>query len=313
MSPTERLVSVIIPTYNCADYLPQAIESALAQVYPRIEIIIIDDGSTDATEEAIRPYRPRVTYLKQPNSGVSRARNLGISLAQGNYIALLDADDLWEPEKVADQVDLFESDAEVGLVLTDTRVINILTGRKHVISYDMKCITDPLPELARRCFPATSSVMIRKQCFDQVGGFDERLTYGEDWDLYARIARKYKFGYVPKAHNVYRFHTSNQMRNVNNLRLKRDNFFTVLDRIYCDPIWGEALGRLRSAVFHEITFDTGAAYFYAGLLADARAEFLLSLSYRPLHLRTLFYLLKTFLGNRNLALARQLRAHAVAG
>jgi glycosyltransferase involved in cell wall biosynthesis len=112
----EPLVSVVIAAYNGAQYLPEAIDSALAQTYPKVEVIVVDDGSTDSTAEVVGAYGARVRYLYQQNAGTAAARNTGIQSAQGELIALLDQDDRWLPEKLARQVPLFFDEPRVGLV-----------------------------------------------------------------------------------------------------------------------------------------------------------------------------------------------------
>src|SRR6059058_153404 len=113
------LVSVVIPTFNSADYLAQAIQSVLAQTYQDFEIIVVDDASTDTTEEAVRPYAKRICYVRQEPGGPSMARNRGILQARGELIAFLDADDLWRPTKLARQVEYLKCHPEACLVYTD--------------------------------------------------------------------------------------------------------------------------------------------------------------------------------------------------
>ena len=120
-SPDARpLVSVVIPTYNCAHYLPAALESVLAQDYDPMEIIVVDDGSTDETQAVLQRY-PEVTCIRQANGGLSNARNTGINAARGEWIALLDADDIWPPGKLEEQMQILVAHPEVALLFGDTR------------------------------------------------------------------------------------------------------------------------------------------------------------------------------------------------
>jgi glycosyltransferase involved in cell wall biosynthesis len=115
----DPLVSVVVPSYNSARVVGQTLDSAFAQTYPRLEIIVVDDGSTDDTEEAVRPYRDRVVYVRQENRGLAAARNAGMARATGELVAWLDSDDLWNPEKVAVQVDVLQRHPECVLVGSD--------------------------------------------------------------------------------------------------------------------------------------------------------------------------------------------------
>ena len=116
-------VSVIIPTYNAAQYLPHAIDSALKQTYPHKKVIVVDDGSTDHTWSVIEPYLERISYLRKDNGGPASARNLGISKSKGEYIAFLDADDIWLPEKLAVQVDFLKKNPQFRLVHSNTWIL----------------------------------------------------------------------------------------------------------------------------------------------------------------------------------------------
>ena len=120
----ENLVSVVIPTYNRATELPSAIESVLGQTYPSVEVIIVDDGSTDGTEALIQTRFPRVRYLRQSNRGPAAARNAGIKAASGPYIAFLDSDDRWMPQKLERQIGLLRERPEVGLVFSTVRFVS---------------------------------------------------------------------------------------------------------------------------------------------------------------------------------------------
>jgi len=112
------LVSVVIPVYNSAEYIVETIKSALAQHYKPFEVIVVDDGSTDNTKDLLEPYLHRISYLYKENGGPASARNTGVNNAKGEYIAFLDADDLWMPEKLARQMDVFNQDKSIGLVHT---------------------------------------------------------------------------------------------------------------------------------------------------------------------------------------------------
>lgn len=183
------LVSVVIPAYNCDRYLPQAIASVQQQTYPHWEIIVIDDGSTDQTQAAIAPYRSDIRYVYQKNQGVSAARNHGIELAQGEWIAFLDADDFFFPDKLAAQVAMFYDQPDLGIVHS---------GWQRVTA-DGKFIMDVKPweqvpvlnlESWLRWKPVLpSAMMFRREWLVKAGGFDPRFPPAEDTELTLRLAR----------------------------------------------------------------------------------------------------------------------------
>lgn len=194
---------MIIPTYNRRDLLAQALDSVLAQTRPADEVIVIDDGSTDGTDAMLREryaerLGERLRYIWQANSGVSAARNHGMRLARGRYLALLDSDDAWLPDKTARQVDWLQAHPDFGMCLCNVarvdeaqRVLDVF-HRRDVIVEDGWVLRWILhnPSLV----PA--SVLMRREVFDDVGGFDERLRTAEDIDYHLRIARSWKIGVV---------------------------------------------------------------------------------------------------------------------
>ena len=193
-----RKVSVIIPTYNNGRYVADAVESALAQTYPLLEVIVVDDGSSDDTEEVLRPYRGRIRYVFQENGGPSAARNTGIHEARGDVIAFLDADDRWLPEKITKQLDKLEQDSAVGLVgcglsLIDEKgdVLQTILRRNYASRSAF------LEDLAVQNIVGGGSVpLVRKECFQRVGLFDKGIIGSEDWDMWLRIAWHYKVVFV---------------------------------------------------------------------------------------------------------------------
>ncbi|UBF29192.1 glycosyltransferase family 2 protein [Kovacikia minuta CCNUW1] len=197
-------VSVIIPAYNSMKYLPQTLESVLQQDFTDFEVLIVNDGSSDQIEQwAAQLVDPRVRLISQENQGVSAARNAGIAQAKGEYVAFLDADDLWEPTKLAKQVQCLDSNPEVGLVHTwmffaDEQGKS--TGR--VLPSDAEGWV--WERLAEKNLVACSSVMVRQACFESVGVFDSTLIPIEDWDLWIRIASRYPFAVIREPLMYYR-------------------------------------------------------------------------------------------------------------
>ena len=178
-------VSVIIPTYNRGWILREAIDSVLAQTYDNFELIVVNDGSTDDTNNILAAYEA-ITVIEQPNQGVSAARNNGVAHANGTFIAFLDSDDVWLPQKLAVQMDFFRKNPEAFICQTqETWVRNgrrVNSGKRHQKQSGM--FFERSLEL---CLVSPSAVMMRKAFFEKMGGFDESLPACEDYDLWLRI------------------------------------------------------------------------------------------------------------------------------
>ncbi|MGH8550017.1 MAG: glycosyltransferase [Methylococcales bacterium] len=208
-----KKVTVIVPAYNAAQYVSAAIDSVLGQTYKNIEVIVVDDGSTDQTEEVVRRYGHQVRYIRQDNGGPSKARNTGIRAADSKLLAILDADDVWLPEKILAQVDLLEENPDLDLVFCDAELIDE-DGRSYGSVWKQRgCYEAMVAESRRLAHPfATimmmdcilpSAVLVRRTCLDRAGLFDESLRYTEhggveDKDLMLRIALTSEMGCVPR-------------------------------------------------------------------------------------------------------------------
>lgn len=206
------LVSVIIPTYNRRRYLAEALESVWSQTYRQVEVIVVDDGSTDGTGAWLETYahRERLRYLYQPNQGVSAARNQGIRLARGKYLAFLDSDDLFEPYKLEKQVAYLEEHPGTGLV--HSHYLKFDDSGAHLGLRDTSFFTGRVyPEMLLywSVLIAVPCVMAPAAVLHEVGGFDETLRWGEDLDLWRRIARCYPLACIPEALSKIRVHPDN--------------------------------------------------------------------------------------------------------
>ena len=209
------LVSVIIPTYNRKMYVQEAIDSALAQTYPAVEIIVVDDGSTDGTGEILKArYDERIQYVYQDNQGESAARNKAIRLSHGQYIALLDSDDVWLPTKLEQQVRLMECQPEVGLVSCHALQIDAQGNLTRTTPLRPQQTTNivPLEILILNSPLYCSTVLMRRSHLDEVGLFTEEIRYGEDRDLFLRVATRCKVGFVCEPLISLRSHTDAQSR-----------------------------------------------------------------------------------------------------
>lgn len=198
MTMNSGLVSVIIPTHNRWPMLGEAVNSVLAQTADDCQLIVVDDGSTDDTAGRLRDYGARLTVLTQSRRGVAAARNHGASRASGGYLAFLDSDDLWHPHKLERQLGFMERHPEVEICQTDE--IWIRNGvRVNPRNKHRKPSGDIFRASLDLCLVSPSAVMMRRDLFERVGGFDESLPVCEDYDLWLRIAKDTEVPLIPEA------------------------------------------------------------------------------------------------------------------
>ncbi|MDJ1172689.1 glycosyltransferase family 2 protein [Roseofilum capinflatum] len=208
-------ISVVIPAYNAMAYLPETLENLLQQTWQDFEVIVVNDGSSDDTPQWVAEVRdPRVKLVSQENQGLAGARNTGIAHAQGEYIAFLDADDLWEKTKLEKQLQSLEQNPNVGLVYTWVLLIDAQgkkTGRVFKSEAQGKVWQTLIEENIVGC---GSVAMVRRECFETCGLFDRNLkSFVEDWDMWLRIASHYQFSVVPEPLVYYRQHANSASRN----------------------------------------------------------------------------------------------------
>lgn len=209
-------VSVVIPTYNCAKFLGRTIDSALRQTYRDFEIIVVDDGSTDGTQALVAAYEESVRYVYQPNQGASAARNAALSRASGEFIAYLDADDLWRPDKLSRQVEFLDAHSTCGFVHTEVSVIDEQDTVLHTcFNQDTK---RPIPQgqcvrdLLLRSHIQTLTVVERRTAFDDAGKFDPRLPIAQDYLHWIGVGLQgYGVGYLPEPLGQYRWRAGSLM------------------------------------------------------------------------------------------------------
>jgi len=226
-------VSVIIPTFNCARYLGRAIDTALGQTYKDYEILVIDDGSTDETSELIGQYDGKIRYFYQSNKGVSCARNLALSEANGEFFAYLDADDMWYPQKLEAQVAFLDRHRDCGLVHSEVSVIDEMdhvlhlqfnheSGRKVPQGH---CVRD----LLRQNHIKAPTVLERRDCIERAGTFDERLNGTEDYLHWIVVAMEGSaFGYIAEPLAMYRWRQGNLSNNVRRMNEDVERIFGII-------------------------------------------------------------------------------------
>jgi glycosyltransferase involved in cell wall biosynthesis len=208
----EPKISIIIPTYNRAGLLPQALTSALKQSFSDFEILILDDASTDDTYQRISSFLedPRVRYIKHPqNIGISANRNYGISIAKGTYIAMLDSDDLWLDEsKLSRQSEILDTHPDIGIVGTYVKIIDKEGKETGKISTHAADASIRRSMMFRNQF-FQSSILMRKETLVDAGNYDEKIPIWEDYELYLRIGKLHQLRNIPEFLTAYRDHDSN--------------------------------------------------------------------------------------------------------
>lgn len=212
-------VSTIIPTYNCEQYIRETIESALSQTYKDMEFIVVDDGSTDRTEEIIKSFSPKLKYIHyNENQGPSAARNRGIKEAQGEYVAFLDHDDIWMPTKIEEQIKLFENNKDLALAYSNFCYVDHRNVEMGALFDTVKPQRGFVFEkLILDNFVPTTSVIAKKKILEEVGGFNERFMISHDFDLYLRIAERYQIDFIDSPlvkHRIYPDSASSKKRKI---------------------------------------------------------------------------------------------------
>lgn len=202
------LVSVIIPCYNPTAYLTDAIKSVLDQTLQDFDIVVVDDGS-ELDVRSLLPDDERIIYARREHNGVAISRNIGFSLTTGEFVALLDADDLWHAKKLERQVKLMQDNRQIALCYTNVATLDERFGRQPSpieVPGDLQVdFLLPALQIMAQCNICTSTVMIRRECLNVCGWFDPLLAYSEDYDLFLRIGRFFpRLGYVPTAEVSYR-------------------------------------------------------------------------------------------------------------
>ncbi len=291
-------VSVIIPVFDSATTVAEAVESALAQTYTDFEIIAVDDGSTDASAEVLVRYAPRIRIVRQPNRGLSAARNVGVGAGEGELLAFLDADDAWLPEYLARMVDALDNCRECVLAYADLLIVDS-EGRALDTSIAGARIGHPpeLREMFERLWPIMpSAVVMRRAAFDQIGGFDEQfrgLGY-EDVYMWLRARELAPFAYVAEPLVRWRFSLFPRP-------LKRGGKEREAARIFARLVrerWGvsaDALVRARERAPRSILGYIGLRALGDGDRATARRAFARALRFDPFRVKNYLRLARTFL------------------
>lgn len=271
--PQIPAVSIIIPAYNLAPYLAETLSSVFAQTYQNFEAIVINDGSTDDTDEALAPFRDRIVYLKQPNGGVMKARNAGLRVARGQYIATLDGDDLWEPRFLEVLVGMLDADPALSVAYPNAWFFGSpnFDGKLH---QDVFPVAEPITfarVLKRECY-IFGLLVFRRAVLDDVGMYDEMLAGqgAEDFELWLRMLQHgHRFGFSTEPLAKYRWrHNSLSNTGVGILSC----LVSVYEKLLCTPATTvEESAWIRSQL-PELRAQLNYAQFKAALRAARYAE-----------------------------------------
>lgn len=293
-------VSVLIPSYNHARYLSQAIESVFSQTYTDYEIIVVDDGSTDGSAEILSTYSGRLRWYTQQNRGTYPTLNRLITESSGEYLAILNSDDLWLPTKLEKQVSLLETNAQVGLVHTYGYFIDSEGNRlqKNPLGYPWPRVPtgNIVEELVRYNRIVPSSAIVRRECFEKLGMFREDLYGLGDWEMWLRIALYYDIGFVDEPLTLYRVHATNACHCHDKMHL--DEIKVRCETIHANEslFWRRANSprAMRLALAHSYAC-LGTEYALLGDRRHARQAYYQSLRLYPLRFKSLLRLALTFL------------------
>jgi glycosyltransferase involved in cell wall biosynthesis len=304
-SPT---VSVVIPTYNRAALIGKPIRSILAQSYQDFEIIVVDDCSTDNTEKVLESFNdPRIRYLRhQSNSGAAVARNTGIDSSTSPYIAFLDSDDEWLPEKLAKQLHLFQQcSSDVGFIYTGFAAVDELNQVKRVVSSSYRgSLSDRL--LYNNFIGTPSTVMVRRKYLQQVQGFDPNMpSFIEDMDLWLRLSEQCQFEVIPEVLTLYAYSDSGDRLTLNHKSVVEGTLAFIHKHHRQDTFKTSARGQTRLSDRDRAAylFETGRTLICSGLLIShseaiqmGRHYHLLSFKTNLLSFKPLFYYAASLLG-----------------
>lgn len=275
----EPKVSVIIPTYNRKDYVTEAIDSVIAQTYKDFEIIVVDDGSTDGTGKMLKEkYGDKIRYFFKENGGCASARNYGIRMSQGKYVAFLDSDDKYLPEKLEDQVGILEQNNGIGFVYSDSYVLG---GKKQILLESVR--PDQNGSVAYALFMLTymtnSTVIVRRESFAMSGYYDENMRYNEDTDFFLRLSLYCSAHYLKKPTLQYRIHehgkSSNRSKLLEAVYFSSDKFLTQ------NPEFRRKIGRMADKRLGQIKLDLSMEYVVARNFPKALQELKLSSNHYP--------------------------------
>ena len=258
-------ISVIIPTYNSARYISEAVNSVLEQTFKAFEVLVIDDGSTDETEAIMSRYSAPVRYIRQQNAGVAAARNRGIEESRGRYVAFLDADDTWFPHKLERQLDALDKNRGCRICYSAFTVVDSTLAPLFINRSDRRdtALKDLL--LRGNIVGSICTVLAERSLFSAVGGFDPTLSQCADWDMWIRLAVHTDFSYIDESLVTYRHHGEMMSKNAS---LLESDSVRVLEKGFAMPDLAPSLRARRRIAFARNYMVLAGTYFHARLYRD---------------------------------------------
>lgn len=283
-------VTVVIPSFNRHSLLLEALASVFAQTVQDYELVIVDDGSTDATREALSPYKDKLRYIWKENGGEASARNRGIREARAPLIAFLDSDDLWEPTFIEATVGHFERNHHLALV--GTGCVRIADGVSQARIREPVLQGDLFSTLFMRNFITASAVVVKRACLDSVGLFNESLDQATDYDLWLRIAKRHPIALLNRPLCRWRHHSGNVSQH--EVR-HRQCILQVIESHCNDRRISPRMNRMRRSRLH---VSLGRAYLKVGRIIEAEECFRNANALTPFRIRPLRYLMTTWLRDK---------------
>jgi glycosyltransferase involved in cell wall biosynthesis len=294
----EPLVSVVIPVFNSEEFLRPAVDSVLAQRYRPLQIIAVDDGSTDASLSILQSYGDQIEIYQQPNAGSAVARNKGIKQSNGEFVAFLDADDVWHPDKTSIQIAHLKEHLDIGLVyaslLKTAHFQNseidrfLLTPVEGAIEIDPRGSGWRYTNLLRKSGPHTSSLIMRRSVIDRVGEFDSRLRRGQDYDYWIRASRATKFHKLQPKLSVYRIHKKGVTQTPSPLNYEAIVIESALQSWGREGPDGSKISQFDiQKRLSGLWFDFAYLHEKKGDMTSAKSAFLRSFRYLPWRVRAL--------------------------
>nr|MDO8044211.1 glycosyltransferase [Candidatus Baldrarchaeota archaeon] len=280
-------VSVILPCYNGARWISEAIESVLNQTFEDFELIVVDDGSTDNSREIVTSYMDdkRVHYIYQKNRGFSAAVNRGLKESKGDLVGFICQDDLWLPDKLKLQVKYLSKHKDVGLVHTSCFDIDSQGRTIRIRNIEMPVVSSKeefIEKLFLRNFIAFPTVLVKRQCFDQVGFFDEHMVGFSDHDMWLRMAGKFNIGHLSRPLVKKREHEF-QLSKVRYIAVLRDEFLLVKKAINRYPFLKRAVPRKLASLY----YAWGMTLMQKGKIEEAKQKLFKAIRYQPWKLKTI--------------------------
>jgi GT2 family glycosyltransferase len=275
-------VAVIVPCYNVANSLRRALDSAFAQSYPAVRVYAVDDGSKEGTMQVLESYRDRCEFARQAHAGAAAARNRAIRMSGSPYLAFLDADDEWLPQKLEQQIAVMEKDPTLGLICSFCEVRDEQNGtRSKFAARGIAGSGNFFEPLIRNCFVFTPTVVVRRTCLEEVGIFNESLAVSEDFNLWLRIAARWRIAFLPEVLAVTYKHPASLSATISSEERLRSGVAALQHVQSSCPDLSRAEYRALQKALAERIYFYGSHLLQSGEKQEARRHFFSALKTYP--------------------------------